>query len=380
LDQRHRNRELANSRVFRLGLSLFRANGHDLSIGLHGEKGDPDVSLILHILLPTAPYWKRVSVFLPLSSFRHFSACKGYLNRLDTLYVGCAESETEAFHLDAFALAPSLRAVGTYVRGRTPVPFYLPPSGATSFISGGPNMHTFESLKGLPRVQKLTLFCWDLIDEAAKSISLHSVTFLHLFRWPVSSLLSITNLYSHLILPSLQNLEISFFRWTNSESPDQNAISLPVVTNPDSCPIKTLRIYLYRLSQEACTQLGDEHFKFLRGTPKLEGLYIVPDIETELPDQWLNNLVYISGQDAVAPGLRLLSMPRGRISAGDLGCFVNVIESRRRTDVDSSSGKCSALLEKVILGPEPVEFDDDELSERWSTLLAGGLIVTRREE
>ncbi|SJL11747.1 uncharacterized protein ARMOST_15155 [Armillaria ostoyae] len=182
LDQRHRNRELANSRVFRLGLSLFRANGHDLSIRLHGEKGDPDVSPILHILLPTAPYWKRLSVFLPLSSLRHFSACKGYLNRLHTLYVGCAESATEAFHLDAFALAPSLRAVGTYVRGRTPVPFYLPPSGATSFISGGPNMHTFESLKGLPRVQKLTLFCWDLIDEAAKSISLHSVTFLHLFR------------------------------------------------------------------------------------------------------------------------------------------------------------------------------------------------------
>ncbi|SJL11708.1 uncharacterized protein ARMOST_15116 [Armillaria ostoyae] len=77
-----------------------------------------------------------------------------------------------------------------------------------------------------------------------------------------------------------------------------------------------------------------------------------------------------------APRLRFLSLPDGRISVRDWGCLVGVIESRRRKDIDSSDSKHCTLLEEVELGPEPVEFDDEELSERWSTLLAGGLIVT----
>ncbi|KAK0245136.1 hypothetical protein EDD85DRAFT_783100 [Armillaria nabsnona] len=171
-------------------------------------------------------------------------------------------------------------------------------------------------------------------------------------------------MYSHLILPSLRQLEITFFR---SASPE-----FPVVTNPDSCPIETLVVHLSYLSHGACTQLSDELVKFLRGTPKLASLCIMTD-QTKLPDRWLNSLVYISGPDAVAPRLRLLSMPSGHISAGDVGCLVNVIESRRRKDIDSSDNNHCVLLEKV-------EFDDEELSGRWSALLAGGLIVTHREE
>ncbi|KAK0438951.1 hypothetical protein EV421DRAFT_2021031 [Armillaria borealis] len=374
LDNGPEDEELAKNRVFRLGLSLFRSNGHDLSIRLYGKKSVPGVCPILQILLPTAPYWKRLSVFLPLASFRHFSACKGFLNRLDTLYISGVESEIDAFHIDAFQLAPSLRAVGT---SRTLTPFCIPSLGVTTFISGGPNMTTYRSLKRLPRVQKLTLFCWDHIDEAAlaEPISLPSVTFLHLFHLSgTGAPLSITNMYSRLILPSLRHLEITFF----GESPHH--ISLPVVTNPASCPLNSLVINFYSLTQEACSQLGDELFRFLRGTLKLEALYIIAKAGTKLPDQWLNSLVYISGQDAVAPNLRLFSMPSGRISAGDLACLVNVIESRRRKDIDSSDGEHCALLEEVILGPEPVEFDDEELSERWSALRAEGLIVTHRLE
>ncbi|SJL11704.1 uncharacterized protein ARMOST_15112 [Armillaria ostoyae] len=371
LGNRPEDEELAKNRVFRLGLSLFRSNGHDLSIRLYGKKSVPGVCPILQILLPTAPYWKRLSVFLPLASFRHFSVCKGYLNRLDTLYISGVESE---IHIDAFQLAPSLRAVGT---SKPLTPFCIPFSGVTTFISGGPNMTTYRSLKRLPRVQKLTLFCWDHIDEAAlaEPISLSSVTFLHLFHLSgTGAPLSITNVYSRLILPSLRHLEITFY----GESPDH--ISLPVVTNPASCPLNALVINLYSLTQEACSQLGDELFRFLHGTLKLEALYIIAIAGTKLPDQWLNSLVYISGQDAVAPSLRLFSMPSGQISAGDLGCLVNVIESRRRKNIDSSDGEHCALLEEVILGPEPVEFDDEELSERWSALRAGGLIVTHRPE
>ncbi|SJL11694.1 uncharacterized protein ARMOST_15100 [Armillaria ostoyae] len=378
LDNRPEDEELAKNRVFRLGLSLFRSNGHDLSIRLYGEKSVPGVCPILQILLPTAPYWKKLSVFLPLASFNHFSVCKGYLNRLDTLYIGGVESEiqVDAFHIDAFQLAPSLRVVGTYAAiSRMPTPFCVPSSGVMTFISGGPNIHTYRSLKRFPRVQKLTLFCWAPIDEAAEPISLHSVTLLHLFHLPVSGALSVANMYSHLILPSLRHLEISF---VEPDSPDE--ISFPVVTNPDSCPIKTLFIDLYRLSQEACTQLGDELIKFLRRTPKLNELYVKADSETELPGRWVNSLVYIPGQDAIVPRLCFLGMPDGRISAGDLGCLVGVIESRRRKDIDSSDSNHCVLLEEVELGPEPVEFDDEELSERWSALLAGGLIVTYREE
>ncbi|PBK64222.1 hypothetical protein ARMSODRAFT_979336 [Armillaria solidipes] len=182
-------------------------------------------------------------------------------------------------------------------------------------------------------------------------------------------------MYSHLIFPSLRDLEIAFIG-------SDDLISLPVVTNPDSCPIKTLVVQLFHLSQEVCTQLGDELFKFFRGTPELKKLQIIvaDPSETRLPDRWLNGLVYISGQDAVAPRLQHFSMPSGHISAGDLGSLVGVIESRRRKDIDSSDSKHCALLEEVELGPEPVEFDDEELSERWSTLLAGGLIVTHRKE
>ncbi|PBK89405.1 hypothetical protein ARMGADRAFT_342311 [Armillaria gallica] len=362
-------------RIVCSNLALFRSNGHDLSIRLYGEKSVPGVCPILQILLPTAPYWKRLSVFLPSSSFRHFSVCKGYLNRLDTLYIGGVESEIDAFHIDAFQLAPSLRIVGTHARSTTPTPFCVPSSGVTTFTSGGPNIHTYKSLKWFPRVQKLTLFCWAPIDEAAEPISLHGVAFLHLFHLPVSGgALSVANMYSHLILPSLRQLEITFF---GSKSPDE--LCFPVVTNPDTCPIEALVVHLSCLSQEACTQLGDKLFKFLRGTPELASLGITTD-RTKLPDRWLNSLVYISGPDAVAPRLRRLSMPSGRISAGDLGCLVDVLESRRKKDVDSSDSKYCALLEEVELGPEPVEFDDEELSERWSTLLAGGLIVTHRKK
>ncbi|PBK64163.1 hypothetical protein ARMSODRAFT_962331 [Armillaria solidipes] len=367
LDNRPEDEELAKTRMFRLGLSLFRSNGHDLSIRLYGEKSVPGVCPILQILLPTAPYWKRLSVFLPPASFRHFSVCEGYLNRLDTLYIGGIESEIDAFHHHAFQLAPNLGAAGT---GRALTPFCIPSSGVTTFISGGPNMNTYRSLKRLPHVQKLNLLCWALIDEAAEPISLHGVTFLHLFQISVFfRASSVTNMYSHLILPSLRHLEISFV-----ESDD--SISLPLVSSPDSCRIESLTINLY---QKACTQLGDELFKFLRGTPELERLHIRTSPETILPDRWLNSLVYISGQDARAPRLLFLNMPSGHISAEGLDCLVNVIESRRRKDIDSSDSNHCALLEKVELGPEPVEFDDEELSERWSTLLAGGLIVTHRE-
>ncbi|PBK89396.1 hypothetical protein ARMGADRAFT_1033439 [Armillaria gallica] len=90
-------------------------------------------------------------------------------------------------------------------------------------------------------------------------------------------------------------------------------------------------------------------------------------------------LVYILGPEVIALHLQLLSIPSGRISAGDLDCLVNVIESRRKKDVDSSNGQHCTLLEKVILGPEPIEFDEEELSERWLALLAGGLIITHRK-
>ncbi|PBK89384.1 hypothetical protein ARMGADRAFT_1015533 [Armillaria gallica] len=373
LDNRPEDEELAKNRVFRLGLSLFRSNGTDLSIRLYGEKSVPGICPILQILLPTAPYWKRLSVSLSLTSFRHFSVCKGYLNRLDTLYIGGVESEIDAFHTDAFQLAPSLKVLGTCRGSPFMEHFPVPSSGVTTFISRGPNMNAYESLKRLPRVQKLALFCWNLIDEAAEPIPLHSVTILHLHNL-TSGPLSIANMYSHLVLPSLRHLEITFFRLA---SPDE--ISFPVVTNPDSCPIETLVVHLSCLSQEACTQLGDKLFKFLRGTPELASLGITTD-QTNLPDRWLNSLVYISGPDAVAPRLRLLSMPGGHISAVDLGCLVDVIESRRRKDVDSSDSNRCALLEKVELGPEPVEFDDEELSERWSALLAGGLIITHRKK
>ncbi|KAK0438973.1 hypothetical protein EV421DRAFT_1906309 [Armillaria borealis] len=369
LDNTPEGEELAKNCVFRLGLLLFRSNGHDLSIRLYGEKSVPGVCPILQILLPTAPYWKRLSVFLPLTSFNQFSVSKYYLNRLDTLYIGDVESEiqADAFHIDAFQLAPSLRVVGTYAAiSRMPTPFCVPSSGVMTFISGGPNIHTYRSLKRFPCVQELSLFCWAPIDEAAEPISLHGVTLLHLFHLPVSGALSVTNMYSHLVLPSLRHLEISF---VEPDSPDQ--ISLPVVTNPDSCPIKMLFIDLYHLSQEACTQLGDELIKFLCRTPQLNELYVRADSETELPDRWVNSLVYIRGQEAIAPCLHLLSM-WGHITAEGLSYLVNVIESRRKKDVDSSDGKHCVLLENV-------ELDDKELSERWSTLLAGGLIVTQRK-
>ncbi|PBK89337.1 hypothetical protein ARMGADRAFT_341202 [Armillaria gallica] len=258
LDNRPEDEELAKNRVFRLGLSLLRSSGHDLSICLYGEKSVPGVCPILQILLPTAPCWKRLTVFLPLASFRHFSVCKGYLNRLDTLYIGGVGSEIDAFHIDAFQLAPSLRVVGTYAVSTTLTPFCLPSSGVTTFISQGPNIHTYISLKRLPCVQNLTLLCWYPIDEAAEPISLHDVTFLHLFYLHDCGALSVANMYSHLILPSLRHLEISF---VELDSEDQ--ITLPVVTNLDSCPIKTLCIHLDGVSQEACTQLGNELIKFL---------------------------------------------------------------------------------------------------------------------
>ncbi len=275
LDQRYQNKELAKNRVFRLGLSLVRSNGHDLSIRLHGEKSVPGVSTILQILLPTAPCWKRLSAFLPSSSFRHFSVCKGYLNRLDTLYISSRQPGIES--LDTFQLAPSLKVLGTcqpWDRLGAYTRFFAPSSGITTLISAGPNMHTYECLKRLPHIQKLTLFYRGLIGEAAKPISLRRVTFLHLISWHFSSasqVLSVTDMYSHLILPSLRHLTITFIE---SESPDQ--ISFPVVTNPDSCPIEALScIYLCSSSQEACTQLGDELIKFLRRTPKLMGLGVL---------------------------------------------------------------------------------------------------------
>ncbi|PBK64205.1 hypothetical protein ARMSODRAFT_962378, partial [Armillaria solidipes] len=332
LDQSYQNKELAKNRVFRLGLSLFRANGHDLSIRLHGKNNVSNVSPILQILFPTAPYWKRLSISLPPSSFLHFSVCKGYLNRLDTLYIGGVESEIDAFDIDAFQLAPSLRVVGTYEGSRTPTPFCVPSSGVTTFISGGTNIHTYGSLKRLPHVQKLTLFCWDRIDEATEPISLPSVTFLWLVQHASSSHSSVADMYSHLILPSLRDLKTGFIG-----SYYYDLISFPVVTNPDSCPIKTLAIQLFRLSQKECTQLGDGLFKFLRGTPELERLQIIvtDPSKTRLPDRWLNSLVHIPGQDAIVPRLCFLGMPDGRISAGNLGCLVGVIESRRRKDIDS---------------------------------------------
>ncbi len=347
LDRGYRNKELAKNRAFMLGLSLFRANGHDLFIRLYGEKNAIDVDPILPILLPSAPYWKRLLVSLPLSSLRHFSMCKGYLNRLDALYIHAVENEVDAFRIDAFQLAPNLKILSTNMRRPAFTHFSIPSSEITTFISGGPNINAYESLKRLPRIRKLSLFCWDLIDEAAEPISLHSVTDLHLMKSLTSraGLLSIANMYSHLILPSLRQLETTFF---GSKSPDE--LCFPVVTNPDSCPIEALVVHLSRLSQEACTQLGDKLFKFLRGTPELASLGITTD-QTNLPDRWLNSLVYFSGPEAVAPHLRLLSMPSGRISAGDLDCLVNVIESRREKDVDSSNGQHCTVLEKVILGP-----------------------------
>ncbi|KAK0197870.1 hypothetical protein F5146DRAFT_61133 [Armillaria mellea] len=144
-----------------------------------------------------------------------------------------------------------------------------------SFISRSPNNHRLRSLKKLPHVQKLTLYCWDPTDDAAEPISLHGVILLHLFRLPISRscILSVADMYSHLILPSLRHLIITFIK---SDSP--YPISLPVVTNPDSCPIESLRIHLHHLSQaatsEACTQLIDEVIKFLRRTPKCAKRYL----------------------------------------------------------------------------------------------------------
>ncbi|KAK0442290.1 uncharacterized protein EV420DRAFT_1727540 [Desarmillaria tabescens] len=351
LDQRHKNKdsEMAKNRVFRLGLSLFRAHGHDLSIRVYGKNSVADVSPILQMLFPTAPYWRRLSVLLPFSSFLHFSVCKGYLNRLDTLYIGSGRPEIDSLNIDAFQLAPSLKVLGTFIYDSAFTRFSVPSSGITSFISGGPNA----------------------FGEPIEPILLHNVTFLHMLHTPCSNGMSSADMYSRLSLPSLRLLKISFY--------GSKQTSFPVVINPESCPIEVLVIALYYPSPEACIQIGDELRKFLRGTSKLERLYILTQ-KAELPDQWFNGLVYTSGQDSVAPRLRLLSMPRGRISAGDLRCLVNVVESRRRTDVDpSDSGQC-ALLEQVVLGPETLEFDDEELSARWMTMRAGGLIVTQREK
>lgn len=85
---------------------------------------------------------------------------------------------------------------------------------------------------------------------------------------------------------------------------------------------------------------------------------------TTLPDQWANDLVYTSGQYAVAPRLRVVQMSSGCISAGALDSLANIIASRRRKDVDSSDGGHCALLERVALEPEPVEFGFEELSDR----------------
>ncbi len=52
LDRGYRNKELAKNRAFMLGLSLFRANGHDLFIRLYGEKNAIDVDPILPIPPP----------------------------------------------------------------------------------------------------------------------------------------------------------------------------------------------------------------------------------------------------------------------------------------------------------------------------------------
>ncbi|KAG7440277.1 uncharacterized protein BT62DRAFT_938233, partial [Guyanagaster necrorhizus] len=371
LDKRPPGKERVKNRVFRLGLSLFRSNGHDLSIRLNGENIVPDVSPILQILLPTAPYWKRLSVFLPLTSFRHFSVCEGYLNRLDTLYVGIGRCDgADHLHIDAFRLAPSLKVVGTLLE-HGPVAFThisIPFSRITTFLSGGGNLYTYESLKKLPHLRMLTVVCWhnfvELEVEPAEPITLPNVTFLHLLASHLPNSSScVEHMYSLLILPSLQFLKISFF------GSDQIFF-----VYPDSCPIKTLIIEVHNQSQEACTGLRDDLPYFLRRTPQLEELHILTRA-TNLPDQWVNGLVYTSERDAVAPCLRVLSMPSG-LSAGDLGCLVSVIESRRRKDGCSSDGGQCTLLEKVELGTELLEFDDEELLERWLALHAGGLIVT----
>ncbi|PBK64241.1 hypothetical protein ARMSODRAFT_962420 [Armillaria solidipes] len=369
LDNRVEDEELAQNRVFRLGLSLFRANGHDLSIRLYGEKSVPDVSPILQILFPTAPYWRRLSAFLPLTSFRRFSVCEGYLNRLDTLYVGSREVNVP--HIDAFQLAPNLQVLGTIRWDRAFTRFYFPFSGITTFLSGGGTIHSYESLKRLSHIQTLFLMSWNFTDEPAGPTSFNSVTVLHMLELPLPGFSSIANMYSLLILPSLQTLKLSFFGC--------NPISFPFIANPDSCTIKSLYIEICDQPQEACARLGYELSNFLCRTLQLEELHIMV-ADTALPDQWANGLVYTSGQYAAAPRLRVLSMSRGCISAGALDSLVNIIESRRRKDVDSSGGGHCALLERVVLGPGPVEFGDEELSDRWSTLLAGGLIVTRREE
>ncbi|KAG7443468.1 uncharacterized protein BT62DRAFT_935086 [Guyanagaster necrorhizus] len=375
LDKRPKDNELAKNRVFRLGLSLFRSNGHDLSIRLHGKDGVPYISPMLQILLPTAPYWKRLSVCLPLSSFQHFSVYKGYLNRLDTLYVGIGNCDSaDHLHIDAFRLAPSLKVVGMLLE-HWPVAFThisIPFSRITSFLSGGGNLYTYQSLRRLPRVRMLTLVCWrnfvELEVEPAEPITLPNVTFLHLLalRLPNSSS-SVNHMYSLLIIPSLQFLKISFF------GSDQI-----LFVYPDSYPIKTLTIEVHNQSQEACTGLPDNLPRFLRRTPQLEELHILTRA-TNLPDQWINGLVYTSEHDAVAPCLRVLSMPSG-LSAGDLCCLVNVIESRRRKYGCLSDGGQCMLLEKAVLGPEPLQFNSEELSERWSALCTGELIVTHRNK
>ncbi|KAK0442278.1 uncharacterized protein EV420DRAFT_1079745 [Desarmillaria tabescens] len=374
LDERPKDKVLARNRVFRLGLQLFRANGRDLSVRLHGRNGVANVSPILQILLPTAQYWKRLSVFLPLNSFQHFSVCKGSLNRLDTLYIGGPSDFRDWGVNDAFQFIPNLRLLGSFF-GDLPFLAYfsMPFSSIEAFMSGGDNTRTYESLKRLPHVQKLFLACcWRFIDELAEPITLHDVTHLHILEPPslqrVSS--SSINMYSHLILPSLQFLKLSFI---------SSRISLPVITDPNSCPITSLTIDICGQSPQECARLDDELPHFLRRTPKLEELRILAT-STELPGRWVNDLVYISGQDAIAPRLRVLSMPSGHIPAENIGGLVNVVESRRRMDVDSSDTGHCALLEKVVLGPEPVWFDDEELSARWSALRAGGLIVTCKEE
>ncbi|SJL11724.1 uncharacterized protein ARMOST_15132 [Armillaria ostoyae] len=369
LDNRVEDEELAQNRVFRLGLSLFRANSHDLSIRLYGRNSVPEVSPILQILFPTAPYWKRLSAYLPLASFRRFSVCGGYLNRLDTLYVG--SREVDAPHIDAFQLAPNLQVLGTIRGDRAFTRFYFPFSGITTFLSGGGTIHSYESLKRLSHIQTLFLMSWNFTDEPAGPTSFNSVTVLHMLELPLPGFSSIANMYSLLTLPSLQTLKLSFF--------GRSPISFPVIANPDSCTIKSLYIEICDQPQEACARLGYELSTFLCRTLQLEELHIMV-ADTALPDQWANGLVYTSGQYAAAPRLRVLSMSRGCISAGALDSPVNIIESRRRKDIDSSGGGHCVLLERVVLGPGPVEFGDEELSDRWSTLLAGGLIVTRREE
>lgn len=292
-----------------LGHQLHRSGAHPLSVSLLGAPGSdlPHNHPIFVLLLPTAPRWKQLFLWMGCSTFQALSRIQGFLTSLQTLYI-LPQNPDEASLLgiaQTFRFMPRLHTLvgmAEHVNnlGVSALRVYRPPHlttdsnwpvmGIRFFLTQYSTTSDFLSLlRVAPDIEQISIICTK--DGVAATIETRmSVRHLRSLSFSARDSDAIPQLLDGLMLPALEYLSIPGIT-------DQTAPSLQGLINASNCSLQTLQLVFSNISLHICVNL----------------LWSLPSLHTLIIDSpcVLNSHAFIGelhrfGQ--LLPSLRLLEL------------------------------------------------------------------------